>query len=240
MHPASLRILGGDVEADVHCRVDELETDVFEAQQVKTGVVPGQVAQLVFDGRVGHRQAAGTEHGDFHGDALHFLLGHRPEHAEGVAAVGQDIRPEFAVATLAEVDLCDAVAGGLGLLSEVAAGVEDDDPNELYAIPEIRKFYQHFHNVWPYWFYFCDLHTETLQMMTLCLLPNLQGFKRLGEPKAAVEYDPIDLLRFIERNFIPLNTMMERAEMSEMDIYNRTRDIFLYFNLPFNSEPPEE
>lgn len=66
----------------------------------------------------------------------------------------------------------------------------NDDPNELYAIPEIRKFYQHFHEVWPYWFYFCDLHTETLQMMTLCLLPNLKGFKRVGEPKAAVEYDP--------------------------------------------------
>ena len=35
----------------------------------------------------------------------------------------------------------------------------NDDPNELYAIPEIRKFYQHFHNAWPYWFFFCDLHT---------------------------------------------------------------------------------
>ena len=112
----------------------------------------------------------------------------------------------------------------------------NDDPNELYAIPEIRKFYQHFHTVWPYWFYVCDLHTETLQMMTLCLLPNLQGFKRMGEPKAAVEYDPRDLLAFIARNFIPLNAMMERAGMSEMDIYHRTRDIFHYFNLPFDAE----
>jgi hypothetical protein len=116
----------------------------------------------------------------------------------------------------------------------------NDDPNELYAIPEIRKFYQHFQNVWPYWFFFCDLHTETLQMMILCLLPNLQGFKRLGEPNAAVEYEPMDLINFIIQNFGPLNAMMERAGMSEMDIYNRTRDIFLYFNLPFDSEPPEE
>jgi hypothetical protein len=77
-------------------------------------------------------------------------------------------------------------------------------------------------------------------MMTLCLLTNLQGFKRLGEPKAAVEYDPMDLIRFIQKNFGPLNAMMERAGMSEMDIYNRTRDIFLHFKLPFNSAPPEE
>ena len=116
----------------------------------------------------------------------------------------------------------------------------NDDPNELYAIPEIRKFYQHFHEAWPYWFFFCDLHTETLQMMTLSLLPNLKGFKRVGEPKAAVEYDPMDLLNFITRNFGPLNAMMERAGMSEMDIYNRTRDIFLYFNLPFDAKPPAD
>ena len=113
-------------------------------------------------------------------------------------------------------------------------------PDEIYAIPEIRKFYQHFYEVWPYWFFFCDLHTETLQMMTLCLLPNLKGFKRVGEPKAAVEYDPLDLVRFIEKNFGPLNAMMERAGMSEMDIYNRTRDIFLYYGLPFDAEPPED
>lgn len=116
----------------------------------------------------------------------------------------------------------------------------DDDPQELYSIPEVRKFYQRFHDVWPYWFYFCDLHTETLQMMTLCLLPNLKGFKRVGEPKAAVEYDPMDLLNFIIKNFGPLNAMMERAGMSEMDIYNRTRDIFHYFKLPYDAPPPEE
>jgi hypothetical protein len=116
----------------------------------------------------------------------------------------------------------------------------DDDSQELYAIPEIRKFYNHFHKVWPYWFFFCDLDTETLTMMTLCLMPNLQGFKRLGEPMAAVEYDPMELIRFIQKNFAPLNTMMERAGMSEMDIYHRTRDIFLYFKLPFDSPPPEE
>ncbi len=114
----------------------------------------------------------------------------------------------------------------------------NDDPQELYAIPEIRKFYQHFHNVWPYWFFFCDLRTETLQMMTLCLLPNLSGYKRAGEPLAKVEYDPMDLIHFIQKNFGPLNAMMERAGMSEMDIYNRTRDVFLYYGLPYDAPAP--
>jgi hypothetical protein len=34
--------------------------------------------------------------------------------------------------------------------------------------------------------------------------------------------------------------MMERAGMSERDIYDRTRDVFLYFNLPYDAPPPEE
>jgi hypothetical protein len=77
-------------------------------------------------------------------------------------------------------------------------------------------------------------------MMTLCLLPNLQGFKRVGEPRAAVQYEPLDLIKFIEKNFVPLNIMMERAGMSEQEIYNRTSDVFHYFKLPFDAPPPEE
>lgn len=129
-----------------------------------------------------------------------------------------------------------ALAAMMGTLQFVVDGW-NDDPQEIYAISEVRKFYQQLYEVWPYWFFFCDLQSETLQMMTLCLLPNLTGFKRLGEPRAAVEYDPLDLIKFIERNFIPLNTMMERAGMSEMDIFNRTREIFHYFKLPFDAPP---
>jgi hypothetical protein len=34
--------------------------------------------------------------------------------------------------------------------------------------------------------------------------------------------------------------MMERAGMSEMDIYIKTCDIFHYFKLPYDAPPPEE
>jgi len=78
------------------------------------------------------------------------------------------------------------------------------------------------------------------KMMVLCILPNLQGLKRVGQPKAAVEFDPMDPTGFIQRNFGPLNAMMDRAGMSEMETYNRSRDLFRYFNLPFDAPPPEE
>lgn len=59
---------------------------------------------------------------------------------------------------------------------------------------------------------FCDLETETLTMMTLCLMPNIQSFKHLGETMAAVEYDPMDLIGFIQKNFAPLNHMHRYIE----------------------------
>jgi len=60
-----------------------------------------------------------------------------------------------------------------------------------------------------------------------------------GGNDAAVEYDPTDLIRFIQKNFGPLNAIMERAGMSELDIYNRTRDVFLHYKLPYDAPPPE-
>jgi len=49
----------------------------------------------------------------------------------------------------------------------------------------------------------------------------------------------MDLIRFIQKNFVPLNVMMERAGTREMDIDNRTRDLFRYFKLPYDESPPE-
>ena len=77
-------------------------------------------------------------------------------------------------------------------------------------------------------------------MMTLCLLPNLSSVKRFGEPLTCVECNPLEIIAFIQKNFGPLNLMMERAGMSEQAIYERTRDVFLHYRLPFDAPPPED
>ena len=55
----------------------------------------------------------------------------------------------------------------------------------------------------------------------------------------AVTCDPLDLIRFIKRDFMPMNLMCERAEISERGIFDRTKAVFEYFNLPFDAEPPQ-
>jgi hypothetical protein len=65
----------------------------------------------------------------------------------------------------------------------------DDDPREIHTIPEVRSFYSAFHQVWPYWLYFCDLNQDGLRMMTFCCLKSFTAIKVAGQPNCAVEFD---------------------------------------------------
>ncbi len=114
----------------------------------------------------------------------------------------------------------------------------DDDTREVHTIPEIRRFYTAFHQAWPYWLYFCNLHTEALKMMVMCCLPSVAAIKVDGKPNVAVEYKPLELLHFVSDDFGPMNVMCERAEMPERMIYDRSRAVFEYFGMPFDAEPP--
>jgi hypothetical protein len=114
----------------------------------------------------------------------------------------------------------------------------DEDPREIHSIPEVRAFYTAFRDAWPYWLYFCNLDTEELQMMVLSCLPSIAAVKVDPQPKVTVEYDRLELLIFLRANFVPMNVMCERGGMFEQLIYERTKAIFAYFNLPFDVPTP--
>ena len=109
----------------------------------------------------------------------------------------------------------------------------DDDPREIYAIPEVRQFYA----AWPYWLYFCNLETDALRTMVLCCMPSIAAVKVDRSPNVAVEYDRLQILDFISKDFGPMNATCDRAEMDERGIYDRTRAVFESFGLPFHAEP---
>jgi hypothetical protein len=125
----------------------------------------------------------------------------------------------------------------MGTLMFVIEGY-DDDPREIHSIPEIRRFYTAFHEAWPYWLYFCNLETEALRMMVLCCLPSIAAIKVDGRPNVAVNYDRLELLHFIGNDFGSMNAMCDRAEMFKQLIYDQSKAVFGYFDLPFDAEPP--
>jgi len=113
----------------------------------------------------------------------------------------------------------------------------DLDPREIHAIPEMRRFYSAFHEAWPYWLYFCDLNQDGLKTMIFCCLKSFTTLQVDGQPTGVTETDPLELVRFIGKDFLSMNAICERAEMFEHLIYERTKQVFLYFGLPFDSEP---
>ena len=121
-----------------------------------------------------------------------------------------------------------------GMMNSLALMIEgyDDDPREIYAIPEVRTFYQQLWQRWPYWLYFCNLDTENLMMMVMCCLDSLDALKVQGQPQVQVQINPLEVVQFISGGFVPMNEMCERAGMSERQIFERTKAVFEYFNLP--------
>jgi len=71
--------------------------------------------------------------------------------------------------------------------------------------------------------------------MVLCCLPSITSMQVDGKDEIAITYDPLEILDFLKRDIIPMNLMCERAEMFKERIYDRTKAVFGYFNLPFDA-----
>jgi hypothetical protein len=126
------------------------------------------------------------------------------------------------------------------MMNSFVFGIEgyDSDPREIHSIPEIRRFYTAFHGAWPYWILFSNLETDVLRMMVFCCLPSIAAMKVDGQPNVVVDYDRLELVQFIRKDFVPMNAICERAGMFERLIYDRSKAVFQYFDLPFDAEPP--
>lgn len=111
----------------------------------------------------------------------------------------------------------------------------DFDMREVYAIPEVRSFYNRLVSAWPYWLFFGNLETDGLKIVALCCLKSLNAVAVKGHSSVQVAYDPLELVDFLSRHFGPMNEMCDRAELSEMAVFQRTKCVFEYFGLPFDA-----
>jgi hypothetical protein len=62
----------------------------------------------------------------------------------------------------------------------------NDDPRELFEIPEVRTFVRELDAKWPYWFFFLSKATGALAMIMFCLC----RYQRVGA--GSTRYDPQD------------------------------------------------
>jgi hypothetical protein len=99
----------------------------------------------------------------------------------------------------------------------------DDDPRELYEIPEVRTFLQRLDTEWPYWLYFLSTDLQTLRMVTLCLCQATRAESGLAKISPGV------LGGFLIPHFEAMNRLVAAfglAESVNEQISDRVREYF--------------
>jgi len=98
----------------------------------------------------------------------------------------------------------------------------DDDPRELYSIPEAREWFAKLFEAWPYWSFFASRIDQTVPLVLSLLL---SGETVAGEPgMAGWSFDIDELKPLLLEMFCHQNELIERLEIGE-DVNERvTRD----------------
>lgn len=85
----------------------------------------------------------------------------------------------------------------------------DDDPREVYEIPEVRRFLGTLDRRFPYWLYFLTTIQNNLRVVTFCLV----RVRVLGPGQIWVDTD--DLERFLLSHLSAMNTVFDRYSLGE-------------------------
>jgi hypothetical protein len=108
---------------------------------------------------------------------------------------------------------------------QVVFGVDgyNDDPRELFEIPEVRTFVRELDARWPYWFFFLSKTTDALKMIML----SLSRYQRVGGGLA--RYDPKDFELFLVSHFVALNRIFDRFDFDQVLNEEMSEALINYF-----------
>ncbi len=110
----------------------------------------------------------------------------------------------------------------------------DNDESEVYTVPAVRAFFQALHHEWPCWLFFCDLESPGFAAIGYCILPTLRVRKVSGAPTVAVFVDRGELSVFLKECIDLLEHLSELAELSEVEVEQRTEKMIEYINRWFS------
>ena len=133
-----------------------------------------------------------------------------------------EIQPLLLTIDRAELDESDrrAIQWLNGLLASKQVAMEskgrlwiaidgfNEDPRELFLIPEVCEFYRRIHAEWPYWFFFVGDYDWAIQVIAKCIVP--PDHER--NDGSVLTSDLQEL--FIKPCFLGLNELSERYGLS--------------------------
>lgn len=101
----------------------------------------------------------------------------------------------------------------------------NEDPREIYEIPEIRRFCTELDRHFPYWLYFLSTDDSSLKMMAFCLC----SVEKKGS--GLVMLDNMDLGRFLHSHFAAMNELFDRHSLDTATNRAISESILKYFKL---------
>ena len=99
----------------------------------------------------------------------------------------------------------------------------EDDPRDLWEIPEVRSWMQDLDKNFPYWFFFMDLgpnSTLSFIVFSLCKYAKVPGGKLIP---------PAELQQFLVSHFVPLNVLSNKIGETQEENDKRSKEITAFF-----------
>lgn len=103
----------------------------------------------------------------------------------------------------------------------------DDDPRELWDIPEVREYVSRLDAFFPYWFYFCYAEGQTLNLLLYCL----SCLEPAGGHSTGRRVSRVGEINFFTNHFRAVNELFRRLNLPREENTETSREIAKYFGL---------
>ena len=99
----------------------------------------------------------------------------------------------------------------------------NEDPRELAEIPEVRNWIKKLDESFPYWFFFCSPHCQTLKFLAFTL-SEIQK-----DSRGQVFIDGDQLLKFMLEHFEAMNALEDKGLITAVENFKVSKKIEKYF-----------
>lgn len=98
-----------------------------------------------------------------------------------------------------------------GRISLIVDGY-NDDPREIFEVPEVRAFIKNIDQLWPYWFFFLSQADDSIKMLESCLCDTIEVIPGV----ASIDLEQME--RSLARHFGAMNRFCEALNVPEEKI----------------------
>lgn len=95
-----------------------------------------------------------------------------------------------------------------GRISLIVDGY-NDDPREIFEVPEVRAFIKSIDQQWPYWFFFLSQADDSIKMLESCLCDTIEVIPGV----ASIDLEQME--RSLVRHFGAMNRLCEAMNVPE-------------------------